>query len=170
MWSIDIANTFIEEYGDRLQLTNLKLNKLIYFTQVEALHNEYGPIFDDPIEAWEYGPVEPMVYFNFRDYGRGIIDKPLSEPICNEPTKSLIQTVASTYGKLSAFDLVSVSHRKGGAWSNRYEPNENNVITISDIESSIDIGGFSSIGETFPEKIDQIKNSIPNALRMLQNS
>lgn len=170
MRSVDVANMFVEEYGDSLTLTNLKLNKLVYFAQVEAVRSGCGPLFDDCIEAWEYGPVEPLVYHAFKGYGRAPIQQPCGVVPQDERVREIVHRVANSFGKLSAFDLVTASHRDGGAWKNVYEPGRNREITLPDIERSDDMGGFESIGETFSQKVDSVVAALPNTLRMLQNS
>ena len=50
---INIANT-IPTYD---LMTNLRVNKLLYFAQGECLRRLGYPLFDDDIEAWTYGPV-----------------------------------------------------------------------------------------------------------------
>lgn len=65
MRALDVANYFIANYGGGTEMTNLKLNKLVYFAQAVSL-KQYGvPLFSDEIQAWSYGPVEPEVYHAF---------------------------------------------------------------------------------------------------------
>ncbi len=170
MRSIDIANMLIEGYGNSLALTNLKLNKLVYVAQVESIRSGQGPLFEDRIEAWERGPVEPMAYHTFKGYGRSLINQPSEPAPQSQRAREIVCRIASTYGKLSAFDLVTVSHRDGGAWKSVYEPGCDREITLQDIELSDDMGGFESIGETFSQKVDSVVASLPNALSLLQNS
>ncbi len=49
-------------------ITNLKLSKLVYYTQAWhlALFNE--PIFEEEIEAWVHGPVLPVVYDTYNHF------------------------------------------------------------------------------------------------------
>lgn len=58
-----VANYMLYIMGDAFDdLTNMKINKLLYFAQGHYLR-EYGePLFDDGIEAWDHGPVIPAVY------------------------------------------------------------------------------------------------------------
>lgn len=51
MKSIQIANAFILRHGSDIDITNLVLNKLVYFTQVESLRETGKPLFEDKIEA-----------------------------------------------------------------------------------------------------------------------
>ena len=48
------------EDGD--YISNLKLQKLLYYSQGCFLALRDEPLFDSPIEAWTYGPVVPEVY------------------------------------------------------------------------------------------------------------
>ena len=66
MKSIQVANAFILRHGSDIDITNLVLNKLVYFAQVESLRATGKPLFEDKIEAWSYGPVERNVYFTFQ--------------------------------------------------------------------------------------------------------
>ena len=60
----DIAKYFLaqadEEIGDLI--SNLKLQKLVYYAQgfYLALHDE--ALFPEDIEAWTHGPVVPVLY------------------------------------------------------------------------------------------------------------
>lgn len=49
-------------------LTNLKLNKLVYYTQAWHLALFKTPIFEDKIEAWVHGPVLPAVYDTYKQF------------------------------------------------------------------------------------------------------
>ncbi|MDR1166980.1 MAG: DUF4065 domain-containing protein [Deltaproteobacteria bacterium] len=48
---------------DPSELTPLKLQKELYFAQGWHLAYHDVPLFEDPIEAWKYGPVVSSVYF-----------------------------------------------------------------------------------------------------------
>lgn len=170
MKSIDIANTFISRYGSALSLTNLKLNKLVYFAQVESVRACGAPLFDDAIEAWQYGPVARAVYDEFKHCGRAIIEEP-SGPVAGDPFAiRMVDEVAASYGKMSAFDLVELSHRDGGAWRKVYVPAGDNPITVEDIRASRDMDGFPGLAGTVRGTIAAVADSIPNALNLLRNS
>ena len=59
--AFDVANYFlsIPEYED---LTNLKLQKLVYYAQGIHLAIYGKPLFNEAIKAWEHGPVVPELY------------------------------------------------------------------------------------------------------------
>ncbi len=48
------------------KITHLKLQKILYFAQSAFLSIQKGPLFDEKIEAWKYGPVIPDIYKIFK--------------------------------------------------------------------------------------------------------
>ncbi|BDR52193.1 hypothetical protein KIM372_01000 [Bombiscardovia nodaiensis] len=60
--AIDVADFFViaaqEDHADGM--TNMKVNKLLYFAQAASLRKSGKPLFDDPIEAWQLGRLSPM--------------------------------------------------------------------------------------------------------------
>ena len=69
----DIANTLLRyaentEGGDLM--SNMKLQKMLYYQQGFHLAMFGTPLFDDDLEAWMYGPVVPAVYEAYKSHGR----------------------------------------------------------------------------------------------------
>ena len=125
MRSVDVAALIVSRQSGKRAITNLNLNKLVYFAQVESLKTRNGaPLFDDKIEAWEYGPVEPAVYRTFKRFGRAPVsissDQEKAANALPAYAKAIVGSVVEKYGDLPAFDLVSITHREGGAWRNTY--------------------------------------------------
>lgn len=50
-------------------ITALELQKLLYFVQAYFLIKKGKPCFRDDIEAWDFGPVVPSVYREYKRYG-----------------------------------------------------------------------------------------------------
>ena len=74
---LDIAKKLLfraknNENGDFM--SNMKLQKMLYYQQGFHLAYYGTPLFDEEIEAWMYGPVVPCVYEHFKNYGRQGID------------------------------------------------------------------------------------------------
>ncbi|MFD2419431.1 Panacea domain-containing protein [Amycolatopsis pigmentata] len=59
-----VAKWFVAwaEADDEATLSNLKLQKLLYYAQGHYLALTGRPLFDDEIQAWSHGPVVPAVY------------------------------------------------------------------------------------------------------------
>ena len=54
-----ISSRYQEEYG--LKIDEMKLHKLLYFTQRECIAQTEKPMFDATFYAWMYGPVLPEI-------------------------------------------------------------------------------------------------------------
>jgi uncharacterized phage-associated protein len=62
-----VADSIIALCHDRgIELTNLKLQKLVYYVQAWKLAIDHEPLFPDDIEAWVHGPVVPQVFRRFK--------------------------------------------------------------------------------------------------------
>jgi uncharacterized phage-associated protein len=103
----NIATNPIE--GD---LTNLKLQKLLFYTQVFAIKRTGNVLFDDAIEAWDYGPVVPDVYREYKSYGRNVLDI-LNPNLLFEPTdkKIIIDEVIKDKGRFTGITLMEMTHQ-----------------------------------------------------------
>lgn len=63
MKAADMACIFLSLAGQNGEaLTNLKLQKLLYYAQVWHLAVYKKPLFNDKIEAWAFGPVIRDIY------------------------------------------------------------------------------------------------------------
>lgn len=93
-------------------MTHLKLQKLVYFAEATHLAINDQELFEEPIEAWELGPVIRSVYEAFRDHGRHVIDPEHgSEDGIDEYTRHFLRQVWNEFGKYSATQLVELTHR-----------------------------------------------------------
>lgn len=169
MDALNVANYIIDNWSDKFEITNLKLNKLVYYSQVESLRKYNRPLFDDIVEAWQYGPVEPAVYRAFSSYGRNRISKSTGSAILDGTPKKLIDSVMDKLGMLTAFDLVTLSHKPDGAWASVYSPDRDNPITPEVILASND-GLNNNDVVTIDQAVQSTIASMPNALRLLENS
>lgn len=169
MEALNVANYIIDNWSDKFEITNLKLNKLVYYSQVESLRKYNRPLFDDIIEAWQYGPVEPVVYHAFSSYGRNRISKSSDLAILDGISKKLIDSVMNKLGMLTAFDLVTLSHKPDGAWASVYSPNRDNPITPEAILASNDGLDINDV-VTIDQAVQSTIAAMPNALRLLENS
>lgn len=177
MRAIEIANMFIRKHGDDVYLTNLKLNKLVYYAQVTALRKFNRVLFDDPIEAWQYGPVETGVYHVFSIYGSGRISRPaiVANPVKYtareiKEAEEIVDLTVKDYGELSAYDLVVFSHRKGSAWDRVFTQHENSLITSDVILSSKDGLDLPNLKRSVAFGVRETERAYPNALRLLKDS
>lgn len=99
------------ERGDAI--TNLKLQKLLYYAQgwYLALYDE--PLFDDRLEAWVHGAVQPQVYSLYKQFLWEPISASVTCPkFADKEVSSHIDKVLGHYGRYSARDLERMIHRE----------------------------------------------------------
>lgn len=68
---MDVADFFLafaNECGDFM--SNLRLQKLVYYAQAWHLANYDTPLFEEDFEAWIHGPALPALYHHYEGYGR----------------------------------------------------------------------------------------------------
>lgn len=113
----DVAEYFIwlacQQNDDEL-LSNMKLQKLMYYAQGYHLAQHGTPLFGSPIEAWKDGPVVNEVYHHYKGYGAsGIpcIHKPALRRL-RETELSVMNEVFSEYGQFSASTLRNMTHQE----------------------------------------------------------
>lgn len=91
-------------------ISNLKLQKLLYYVQGWNLGLYREPVFYERIEAWVHGPVVPAAFHEYRHFGWNPITTTL-EPVELLPrTMAHIEMVLKAYGDFSAVQLESLSH------------------------------------------------------------
>ena len=93
-------------------ISNLKLQKLLYFVQAEFLVSKDKPCFYEKIEAWDFGPVVPEVYRKYRIYGSASIPyiKGIENGKILSDDQALINEIVDICSKYSAAMLVEVTH------------------------------------------------------------
>lgn len=167
---IDVANYLVERWGRCYPATIHKLNKLVYLAQAEAVATTGEPLFEDRIEAWQCGPVVPAVIHAFGEWGDAAITEPTEHAEVKPNAARLIDSVAEKYGPLSAFDLVSLVRRPGGAWARVYAPGREAKIASDAIKASADASADASRPEPFSATLDAVARNMPRALKMLETS
>lgn len=109
---LDIANYFLskadESAGD--VISNLKLQKLLYYAQGFHLALYDKPLFEDPIKAWKHGPVVPAVYHHFKPHGEFGLPRPTNVKTFSKEVRSLLDEVYKVYGQFSAWKLRNLTH------------------------------------------------------------
>lgn len=117
-----------QQNGMYFSLSNLKLQKLMYYCQGGHYRWDNRQLIDDNLfEAWEYGPVIREIYHEFKIYGQNDITILIPE---NDPDISILstserETIFSIWTQLkhlSAFDLVDQTHSEA-PWINAMSHN-----------------------------------------------
>ena len=132
--AIDIANFFIDLaiHDPNDAMTNMRVNKLVYFAQGHSLARNREPLFNEKIEAWDYGPVTRSVYDAFKPCGNNKIEYvsgDYSSTLFSIEQMELLLDVMREYGQYSTSKLVDLSHSQDSPWERVFKPHEDNEIS-----------------------------------------
>lgn len=132
-----VANTILDiADGLNLSLSNLAINKILYFSHRDFLLGQKKRLISTAFEAWKYGPVVPVVYHEFKKFNNSKITDRATK-LCRETGHRVIakwdnnenwlaelSSMVGFYGKLSPTLLVELSHKTGGAWDHVWNCSE----------------------------------------------
>lgn len=137
----DIANFVLASAEDRdLKITNLALQKLLYFMHGWYFATYERPLIKNKFEAWQYGPVQRVLYEQFKHHqnrplngmratflnpmtGENIVRRPRIE----ESDASLIILVLDKYRNYTPSELVNESHVEDGPWEYVWRQAEDSI-------------------------------------------
>ena len=113
--ALDIAKKLIykaqeDEPNGGERLTNLKLQKLLYYQQGFHLAAFGTPLFEENVESWMYGPVVPCVYDEYAQYGSSVLPEEDSSIMLKEEEEILFNEVYQAYREFSAIGLMNRTH------------------------------------------------------------
>lgn len=129
-WFLFYNRTMIDEY-DADYISNLKLQKLLYYAQGCYVALRDNVLFDDPIVAWTHGPVVESVYQEYKsNKANGIkYDKSFGVKI-DEDTEIILKEVYDAFGKFSAWGLRNMTHSEK-PWK---DTKQSDVISVEKIK------------------------------------
>lgn len=95
-------------------ITNLKLQKLLYYAQGFHLALFGKPVFSEQIKAWQYGPVVPEVYHTYKQYKTNYLPQPddFNVDEYDRETQDLLDEVYEVYGQYTAPILMRFTHQE----------------------------------------------------------
>ncbi|MEL6913652.1 MAG: type II toxin-antitoxin system antitoxin SocA domain-containing protein [Pseudomonadota bacterium] len=157
------------------QTTQLELQKLLYFCHGLYLVRFNEALVEGYFEAWDHGPVHPLIYREFRDFGSMPISRRSSStnlitgesklipPPAEQRAKTLIAETVLQLRNLTASQLRKKSHVNGGAWHSIKESAKVNLASQVRIPDSVireryhrhilpmgDLGELDDVIEDFP--------------------
>lgn len=122
-----LYNAYLERFGHKMD--QMKMHKLMYFSQRESLMYNKKLLFDEDFYGWKFGPI---LYSVRSEY--------LSENlfanatgVLSDDAKKLVDSVLERYGSLSAWKLSSLSHREYSWKCSRkgLEPSDNGNVKLN---------------------------------------
>jgi uncharacterized phage-associated protein len=112
--SLDVAKLFLSwANSDGDVITNLKMQKLLYYADAWHMVNFHKQLFAEKILAWPLGPVVREVYDAFKRFGSAPIVYKNTDHEAEKFTKAQVKFLKEFYGiyiRLSAHELVDMTH------------------------------------------------------------
>ena len=121
------------------RFTPMQVLKLAYISHGYMLAITGRPLFDDRIEAWDYGPVIPNLYHAIKIHGKAPIphlytcktpvggaemvkrQREIGE-ILGPNKRAIIEKTVETYGGYAGFQLSYITHMEGSPWKDVFRP------------------------------------------------
>jgi uncharacterized phage-associated protein len=130
--AMTIANWFVDwADAEDAELSNLKLQKLLYYAQGHHLAVHGRPLFREDIQAWSHGPVVPAVYHTFKTFGAGPVSLADEDPFewddVDSSTSQFLAKVWNTYGGLAAWKLRNMTHAEP-PWFDHFNEDERYIV------------------------------------------
>ncbi|MBQ8070496.1 MAG: DUF4065 domain-containing protein [Bacteroidales bacterium] len=99
-----ISDRYLKQFGKRID--EMKLHKLLYFSQRESLIQLRQPLFDTAFRAWKYGPVIIEIRALYKE------DKLVNLPSEDEISKYLcvFDAVFDKYAGTDSWSLSAITH------------------------------------------------------------
>ena len=129
-----IANFFLElakTSGEAI--SSMKLQKLVYYAHGWYAGHTGESLIDEQIEAWQYGPVIPSLYHEFKRFGSAPITSPAtnlnmstfeSEAVqapTEVPVRAFLTNVWNSYSGYTALRLSEMTHAPDSPWDQTWK-------------------------------------------------
>ena len=125
-----VANFFVElGVSEGCPVTQLKLQKLVYYSYAWFIAKHGHALFEQEIEAWKHGPVVRSVWQAFNKYKSDPISEPATSlesvagklrfviPNVDDEHVEFLRAIWNTYAKYSAIQLSNMTHAADEPWA-----------------------------------------------------
>lgn len=158
---INVAQYIFTKYNEIAKETidELKLHKLLYFAQREALAITDEPLFEGEFQGWKFGPVCKEIRNSITPDGILDYDGDISDE-----SKYIINNVIIEYGSLASWKLSQLSHEEI-SWKNSrvgLNPgdNGNRVLNLDDIrEDAKKVRPYDHVWDMFYDEFEDAEVS-----------
>lgn len=113
--ALEVAKLLLRlAHDDDDDITNLKLQKLLYYAQGRFLAAYDEPLFVENVVRWTHGPVVPEVYHEYRRFGSNLIPVPRQSTVAGFSVRDRrsISTTYDLYCSYSAGALRRATHEE----------------------------------------------------------
>ena len=140
-------NLLIRARQENIKVTPMKLQKLLYYVCVKYVKETGEMPVSEPFEVWQYGPVIPSVYHEFKSFRAAGINKFARDAkgeasVVDEDYSPIltdcINFVGSRLKHFTGMELGQRTHQKGSGWYKAYQ-RDDEIITLEDMKGDTTI-------------------------------
>ncbi len=120
-------------------ITQLHVQKLMFLFEAFSMNAmEIETLYDCNYKAWDFGPVVPILYKRYKNFGKE--DIKLTEEEINlgnqisVEKRVLMQRIYEAFNDFSPLQLVAFTHAKDSPWRNVWETNKYGEISKKEIK------------------------------------
>lgn len=134
-------NVLLRGFHDKIGISPMKLQKLLYYICCNYVKETGQSPISEEFEVWQYGPVLPSVYGEFKSFGA----KPITEyaqdakghsykvsETENPVLSRIIDIIWAKYKHYSGIELSTMTHKPESGWYRAYMANRE-TITVEDM-------------------------------------
>lgn len=142
-------------------VTNLFLQKILYYVKAISFLFEGTSIIPEPCEAWKFGPVFPLVYEKYKEFGKQEISIHLPDDyvkgLLSDSEQRITDFVLNTFGIYNAWFLKDLTHCEK-PWLEARQGAEDSEVCRNVMQDDCIYDYFKQMNECFslktPEGID----------------
>lgn len=122
-------NILRRAFEGSIPVSPMKLQKLLYFISCEYVKSTGSDLFSEDFGVWQYGPVLPTVYDEFKSFKSSPITKYATDAngvayaIDEAMAPNLKLAIDRIWAAFKFFDgitLSKITHKDGSGWSNAF--------------------------------------------------
>ncbi len=134
-------NILLRAKQEHIKVTPMKLQKLLYYVCVKYAKETGESPISEQFEVWQYGPVVPSVYYEFKSFRASGINKFARDvtgevSVVDEDSSPIltdcINFVWSRLKKFTGIELGQRTHRRESGWYAAYQ-RDDEIITLEDM-------------------------------------
>lgn len=157
---IDVAQFVYDEYKtiSNSAIDEMKLHKLLYLSQREAIAITNEPLFEASFEGWKYGPVCRTIRSSFTSDGFAEPTEPLSFD-----SAYIVRNVLAQYAHIESWKLSELTHKET-SWKNarqnlKAEENGNVELKMDDIRfDASKVRPYDAIWDMYYDEFEDAEN------------
>ena len=122
-------------------ISNLALQKILYLAHMYHLGEHNAPLISGHFEAWDYGPVQPIIYHKLKIFGASPVRNIFRSvrDIEDGSEREMLDAAVEQLANAALGKLVTLTHWEKGAWAKNYIPGVRSIeIPDEDIKQEYD--------------------------------